>query len=154
MRYRPLVNAIANTLLVKANINLFHCATSDMKFLAAAGCDDVYLDIAVARSLMVRRTTERNVLRPIAGLTWHIRRYVMMNLTHSAQLHGSDHIGHSAVWTQLRTRFSRLATAWADHRKLARDRQILNDFNDRQLWDIGISRSDIPAVLSGTFHRD
>ncbi|MFL5279426.1 MAG: DUF1127 domain-containing protein [Rhodopila sp.] len=78
----------------------------------------------------------------------------MMNLTHSARLHGPDHIGHSAVWTQLRTRFSRLAAVWADQRKLARDRQILNDFNDRQLWDIGISRSDIPAVLSGTFHRD
>jgi uncharacterized protein YjiS (DUF1127 family) len=77
-----------------------------------------------------------------------------MNLTHSARLHGPNHIGHAAWRDHVRTGFARLATAWAERRKLARDRRTLTDFSDRQLWDIGISRSDIPAVLAGTFHRD
>jgi uncharacterized protein YjiS (DUF1127 family) len=79
-----------------------------------------------------------------------------MNLTHSARLHGPDrhHIGRAAWRDQFRTGLARLAAVWAERRKLAHNRRILTDFSDRQLRDIGISRSDIPAVLVGTFHRD
>jgi uncharacterized protein YjiS (DUF1127 family) len=79
-----------------------------------------------------------------------------MNLTHSARLHGPDQqqIGDDAWWTHLRAGFTRFAATWAERRKLARDRQVLADFSDRELWDIGISRSDVPSVLAGTFNRD
>jgi uncharacterized protein YjiS (DUF1127 family) len=84
----------------------------------------------------------------------------MMNLPHTGRLHGPDQhqIGHDAWWTHLRAGFARFAAAraaaWTERRKRARDRQVLADFSDRELWDIGISRSDIPGVLAGTFHRD
>ena len=39
-------------------------------------------------------------------------------------------------------------------RQQARDRQLINNFSDRDLRDIGLSRTDLPAVLNGTYRRD
>jgi uncharacterized protein YjiS (DUF1127 family) len=38
--------------------------------------------------------------------------------------------------------------------KRAREFQSLSDFSDRELWDIGISRSDVSGVINGTYRRD
>ncbi|HBK07178.1 MAG TPA: hypothetical protein DDZ81_15225 [Acetobacteraceae bacterium] len=43
---------------------------------------------------------------------------------------------------------------WAEKRARARDMQDLYRFSDRELWDIGMSRSDFMAVENGTFRRD
>jgi uncharacterized protein YjiS (DUF1127 family) len=39
-------------------------------------------------------------------------------------------------------------------RQQARDSQLINNFSDRDLRDIGLSRSDIPAILNGTYRLD
>lgn len=43
---------------------------------------------------------------------------------------------------------------WAEKRAHDRDMADLLRFSDRELWDIGISRSDFMAVDNGTFRRD
>ena len=45
--------------------------------------------------------------------------------------------------------------AWINlRRQRARDRDILLGFSDRELWDLGLSRSDIPGVVLGTYRPD
>ncbi len=61
------------------------------------------------------------------------------------------------VWTQLvhavterRQRFG----AWREKRAYrARIARELSTYTDRELFDLGIQRADIPAVLNGTFRR-
>ena len=38
-------------------------------------------------------------------------------------------------------------------RSRARARQELESYSDRQLQDLGISRSDIPSIVAGTYAR-
>jgi uncharacterized protein YjiS (DUF1127 family) len=40
--------------------------------------------------------------------------------------------------------------------QICRDQEIqeLAAFSDRDLWDLGLSRSDLMAISNGTFHRD
>jgi uncharacterized protein YjiS (DUF1127 family) len=54
----------------------------------------------------------------------------------------------------LRAWFERLAAAWAARRETARGLQQLHRCTDRELWDMGLSRSDFPAIIKGTFRRD
>lgn len=45
--------------------------------------------------------------------------------------------------------------AWIKlRRQRARDHDMLLRFSDRELWDLGLSRSDIPSVILGTYHLD
>ncbi len=51
--------------------------------------------------------------------------------------------------------FGAKVVAWIKrHRQRARDQDILLGFSDRELWDLGLSRSDIPGVVMGTYHPD
>jgi uncharacterized protein YjiS (DUF1127 family) len=44
--------------------------------------------------------------------------------------------------------------AWREKRAYrARIARELNTYTDRELFDLGIQRADIPAVLNGTFRR-
>jgi uncharacterized protein YjiS (DUF1127 family) len=62
-----------------------------------------------------------------------------------------------SVWAQLsqaiadrRVRF----TAWREKRAYrARITRELHSYTDRELFDLGIQRADIPAVVNGTFRR-
>jgi len=61
------------------------------------------------------------------------------------------------VWAQFaravsdrRARFG----AWREKRAYrARITRELNAYTDRELFDLGIQRADIPAVVNGTFRR-
>ncbi len=50
--------------------------------------------------------------------------------------------------------FSRFAASWATHRRRAREMQELARFSDRDLWDVGLSRSDLMAMEKGSYRRD
>ncbi|HEX2944260.1 MAG TPA: DUF1127 domain-containing protein [Rhodopila sp.] len=39
-------------------------------------------------------------------------------------------------------------------RRFYRDAQQLDHFSDRELWDLGLSRSDISSIAHGTYRRD
>jgi uncharacterized protein YjiS (DUF1127 family) len=57
-------------------------------------------------------------------------------------------VGHAVA--ERRERFA----AWRAKRAYrARIAMELNSYTDRELFDLGIQRADIPAVLNGTFKR-
>jgi uncharacterized protein YjiS (DUF1127 family) len=47
-----------------------------------------------------------------------------------------------------------MATIWLARRRHAREAEVLHAFSDRELWDLGLSRSDIPGIIDGTYRRD
>lgn len=54
-------------------------------------------------------------------------------------------------------RFGALAERWAAFRAASRERsrieRELNSFSDAELHELGLFRSDIPAVANGTYRR-
>jgi uncharacterized protein YjiS (DUF1127 family) len=63
--------------------------------------------------------------------------------------------GEVGAWlARQRARFARLGARWAARRKVARDLRQLDLCTDRELWDMGLSRSDFPAIIRGTYRRD
>jgi len=62
-----------------------------------------------------------------------------------------------SLWTQLtdtladrRARFSAWQAKRAYRARIARE---LNTCTDRELWDLGFERHDIPAVVNGSYRR-
>ena len=62
-----------------------------------------------------------------------------------------------SAWAQLaqnlavrRQKFAAWRAKRAYRARIARE---LNSYTDRELFDLGIQRGDIPAVLNGTFRR-
>jgi uncharacterized protein YjiS (DUF1127 family) len=49
---------------------------------------------------------------------------------------------------------SRRVAAFADRRRRAREMHDLAMFTDRDLWDVGLSRSDLMAIEKGIYRRD
>ena len=59
------------------------------------------------------------------------------------------------VWpSRLRAGLVRLGTSWTVRRRRAREIQQLQGFSDRELWDLGLHRSDLRAIINGTYRRD
>jgi uncharacterized protein YjiS (DUF1127 family) len=54
------------------------------------------------------------------------------------------------AFTERRQRFTAWRAKQAYRARIARE---LNTYTDRELFDLGIQRADIPAVLNGTFRR-
>ena len=80
-----------------------------------------------------------------------------MNISKDARLVVQDHISianAANALLRMRTGLGRLGAAWIVRRRRAREAQILAAFSDRELWDLGLSRSDLLAVTSGTYRRD
>ena len=73
----------------------------------------------------------------------------MATLTHDSLAHGSCEPTHG-----LRAWLSRRFSLYLEKRRTARDMQDLAAFSDRDLWDLGLSRSDLMAVERGTYTRD
>lgn len=48
----------------------------------------------------------------------------------------------------------RVATRWQERRRRSRELNELFAFDDRELRDLGLSRSDFMSIQDGTFHRD
>jgi uncharacterized protein YjiS (DUF1127 family) len=80
-----------------------------------------------------------------------------MTLAQTARLvSGSpQQVAHQAsIWfARLSSSLHRINTAWAVRRRFSRDARQLYSFSDRELWDLGLSRSDVPSIAAGTFRR-
>ena len=50
--------------------------------------------------------------------------------------------------------FQRLRARHAEKRDRAREMWELHRLTDRELWDVGLSRSDFMAIEQGTYRRD
>jgi len=60
----------------------------------------------------------------------------------------------AGAWpSRLRAGCDHLRTLWVARRQRAQARATLQSFSDRELWDLGLSRSDIPAIIKGTYRR-
>jgi uncharacterized protein YjiS (DUF1127 family) len=49
--------------------------------------------------------------------------------------------------------FHRLRASWAQRRAVERQMQELYRSSDRELWDMGLSRSDLPEIARGTYRQ-
>jgi uncharacterized protein YjiS (DUF1127 family) len=58
--------------------------------------------------------------------------------------------GSTNSWTEARQRFAAWRQKRASRARVARE---LASYTERELFDLGISRADIPAVINGTFRR-
>jgi len=80
-----------------------------------------------------------------------------MNLSRDAWLGSPSHqqaAGFAgARLSRLQTGLHRAAALWAAYRRRGQDRAVLNSLSDRELWDLGLSRSDIPSVIDGSYRR-
>jgi uncharacterized protein YjiS (DUF1127 family) len=81
-----------------------------------------------------------------------------MNLSEQARAlaEGHQQVAHEAtLWlTWLHARLDSLGGAWAARRKRARELRELYRFSDRELWDVGLTRSDLPAIAEGRYRRE
>jgi uncharacterized protein YjiS (DUF1127 family) len=81
-----------------------------------------------------------------------------MNLSEPARAlsEGHQQVTREAIlWLSwLQARLDRFGAPWVDRRKRAREIRDLYRFSDRELWDVGLSRSDLPAIADGTYRRE
>jgi uncharacterized protein YjiS (DUF1127 family) len=81
-----------------------------------------------------------------------------MSLSADAQLVSQSHrkapARRSVSLPHFAMTLQRIVAAWIKRQRQAREMQALYRFNDRELWDIGLGRSDLPAIENGTFRRD
>ncbi len=54
----------------------------------------------------------------------------------------------------LRLVFDRAVAHWQARRRRARELNELFAFDERELRDLGLSRSDFMSIENGTYHRD
>jgi uncharacterized protein YjiS (DUF1127 family) len=66
---------------------------------------------------------------------------------------GSDHAARPWL-SHMTARLHDLRASWAQRRARAREMQDLYRCSDRDLWDMGLSRSDLMAIENGSFRRD
>lgn len=58
--------------------------------------------------------------------------------------------GTTSLWAETTQRFGEWRAKRASRARVARE---LATYTDRELFDLGITRADIPAVINGTFRR-
>jgi uncharacterized protein YjiS (DUF1127 family) len=56
--------------------------------------------------------------------------------------------------SSIRGRLHGLIALWAEKRTRNRELRELYRFSDRELWDVGLSRSDILSIEKGIYRRD
>jgi uncharacterized protein YjiS (DUF1127 family) len=56
----------------------------------------------------------------------------------------------ASMWAETKHRFSAWRRQRASRARIARE---LATYTDRELFDLGITRADIPAVINGTYRR-
>lgn len=77
-----------------------------------------------------------------------------MNASTTTYSHTSTTAHSGGLFAFVSARLQTARARWAEKRAHDRDMADLLRFSDRELWDIGISRSDFTAVDNGTFRRD
>jgi uncharacterized protein YjiS (DUF1127 family) len=64
-------------------------------------------------------------------------------------------IHQASNWfARLQPKLHRIVNARATRRRHSRDAEQLYAFSDRELWDLGLGRSDLPSIIAGTYRRE
>ena len=77
-----------------------------------------------------------------------------MNTSNDTYLISGSHATTRSWLSLITSRLHQMRVSAADRRVRAREMQDLYRCDDRDLRDMGLSRSDLLAVQKGTFHRD
>jgi len=77
----------------------------------------------------------------------------MMKLFESARRQDRIEAASGELWRSVQNGLARFAAWRADRRQQSRLLRELSESTDRQLWDMGLSRADIPAVVRGAYRR-
>jgi uncharacterized protein YjiS (DUF1127 family) len=75
----------------------------------------------------------------------------MMKLFESAQRHDQIEAATSDFWSSVQDGLARVAAWRVSRNRQSRLLRELSESTDRQLWDMGLSRADIPAVVRGAY---
>lgn len=76
-----------------------------------------------------------------------------MNSSNNTYLIADSRQTTRPIGTSLSMWYQRLRASWARRCTLARQMQELYRSTDRELWDMGLSRSDLPEIAKGTYRR-
>jgi uncharacterized protein YjiS (DUF1127 family) len=64
-------------------------------------------------------------------------------------------VSTARAWlARLRAGLGRAGASWTARRQRSREIAELAAFSDRDLWDLGLGRSDLLAISNGTYRRD
>ena len=77
-----------------------------------------------------------------------------MNLSNDTFLIGGRHRTSRSWLSLIADRLQQLRAIWVRRRARAREMQDLYRCSDRELSDMGLSRSDLMAIQNGSFRRD
>jgi uncharacterized protein YjiS (DUF1127 family) len=77
-----------------------------------------------------------------------------MNLSNDTYLIGAVRQPTRPIGSWLSTQYQDLRASWGRRRALARQMRELYQSSDRELWDMGLSRSDLPQIAKGTHRRE
>ena len=120
-------------------------------------CNINHIDIALKQSvtlhLTLRRRPSQNPVQP--GL---FEGTLAMNISENMRLSAEGQMpimrvaGAWRAWLQ--ARLGRFGASWKARWQRARGIQELAAFSDRELWDLGLGRSDLQAIINGTYRRD
>jgi uncharacterized protein YjiS (DUF1127 family) len=76
-----------------------------------------------------------------------------VQITHEA-ISGSDREFGGSAGSWISTQFGRLVSRMAARHRTATQIRQLDRLTDRELRDMGLNRSDLPAIINGTYRRD
>jgi uncharacterized protein YjiS (DUF1127 family) len=76
-----------------------------------------------------------------------------MNLSHNTYAIDDTRRNSHAFGAWLFMWYRRLRASWLERRAVARQMQELYRSSDRELWDMGLSRSDLREIAKGTYRR-
>ena len=77
-----------------------------------------------------------------------------MSISNNTYLLSGSHPATGSWLSQIVARLHHLRDVWAQRRARVREMQELNRCSDRELWDMGLSRSDLQSIEAGVFRRD
>jgi uncharacterized protein YjiS (DUF1127 family) len=103
---------------------------------------------------MLHCTTTGTSFVPNRNLTGIFEGSKRMRLSHTIALSPGAPASAAALLSRLQSRLHAWRHGRALRRRYRRDASQLEHFNDRELWDLGLSRADIPAIARGTYQRD
>ncbi len=64
-------------------------------------------------------------------------------------------VGDIGGWLfYIRAQLHNVGTRWAARRQRAQEMDEISRFSDRDLWDLGLSRSDLHAIARSSYSRD
>jgi uncharacterized protein YjiS (DUF1127 family) len=77
-----------------------------------------------------------------------------MNLSSNTYLFAGSRQTTQPIGMWLSMRYRRLLDSWAQRRAVARQMRELYQSSDRDLADMGLSRSDLPEIAKGTYRSE